>query len=291
MPGRDRGQTAFVRVFFMLVLCGFLAACSTTRFAYNQLDWIIVWYLNGYFSLDEAQEEQLRDAVARNLEWHRRTQLPKYAEYLRQLERDVAGPVSPETLEQRFEQAIEFWDAAIDRMLPDVSSFFLTFTDEQVDEFIENLEDNNQELWDEYAGETPEQRMQRREKAAFKGFKRVVGRLSDDQKELIRAYLANMHDVSEYWIESRRKWQRDFRDLIKERPAEPEFSERLTALMLDPNRTDDPRYRDRVDENRRIFVEMTSALSAVLTEKQRDRFAKLVSGFARDFEVLSVQES
>lgn len=290
-PNRNWGLTRIFRTWSVLLLCGLLAACSTTRFAYNQLDWIIVWYLNGYFSLDEAQEEQLRDAVVRNVEWHRRTQLPKYAEYLRQLERDAAGPVSPETLEQRFEQAIEFWDAALDHMLPDVSAFFLTFSDEQVDEFVANLEDNNQELWDEYAGETPERRMERREKAAFKGFKRMVGRLNDDQKQLVRSYLANMHDVSEYWIESRRQWQRDFRDLIKERPAEPVFTERLTSLMLDPNRTDDPAYRVDVDENRRIFIEMTAALSTILTDKQRERFAKLVSGFARDFEILSVQES
>lgn len=272
-------------------LCVFLSACSATRFAYNQLDWIVVWYLNGYFSLEEQQKDQLRDAVVRNLDWHRRTQLPKYAEYLRQLDRDAAGQVTADLLEQRFDEAIVFWDAAIEHMLPDVAAFFLTFSDEQVDDFVGNLGDNNEELWDEYAGETPEQRVERREKAAFKGFKRVVGPLDDDQKALIRSYLSNMHDVSEYWIESRRRWQLDFRDLIVERPAEPEFSERLAALMLDPNRTDDPAYREKVDENRRVFIEMTVALAAALTDKQRLHFSDLVMGFARDFEVLSIQET
>lgn len=287
-PSRFR---AWIRAACVIFLCGTLAACSTTRFAYNQLDWIVVWYLNGYFSLDEAQETQLRDAVARNLEWHRQTQLPTYAEFARALAGDADGTVTAETLELRYETMIEFWDAMIDHALPDVSAFFLALSDEQVDEFIENLEENNQELWDEYAGETPEERIERRERAAFKGFKRVIGRLTDDQKELIRSYMSNMHDVSEYWIESRRQWQLDFRDLIIERPPEPAFSERLEAMMMDPNRTDDSAYREKVEENRQTFMAMTVALSAILTDEQRERFSDRMMKFARDFEVLAVQET
>ncbi|MBT8442288.1 MAG: hypothetical protein KJO76_07875 [Gammaproteobacteria bacterium] len=286
-----RGHSGVVRVFLTGILCLFLAACSTTRFAYNQLDWIVVWYLNGYFSLDETQEAELRDAVQRNLEWHRRSQLPKYAAFARQVDRDIAGPMTTDLLEQRLDEATGFLDAALRYMLPDVSAFFLMLSDEQIDEFIANLEDDNKELWTDYGGETPEERLERRERAAFKGFKRVFGRLNVEQKTLIRTYMANMHDVSEYWIESRRRWQVDFRDLMIERPPEPEFSERLTALMIDPNRTDDPGYRDKVEENKSVFMEMTVALIGILTDKQRARFSDKMKSFARDFETLSIQES
>lgn len=280
----------WLRIACVLCLCGFIGACSTTRFAYNQLDWVIVWYLNGKFSLDEAQEEQLRDSVTRNLEWHRRNQLPEYAVFCRQLERDASGVLTAELLEARFERMMELWDEFIRHALPDVSAFFLSLSDDQVDEFIENLGDENQDLWDEYGGETPGERIERREKAAFKGFKRVVGRLTDEQKEVIRSYMANMHDVSEYWIESRRRWQLDFRDLVKERPAEPEFTERLTALMIDPNRTDDPAYREKVDENRRTFIAMTVAVAEVATDQQRERVSKRLQNFARDFEILALEK-
>jgi hypothetical protein len=275
----------------VVVLCIFLAACSGTRFVYNQLDWVMVWYLNGYFSLDSGQKDQLRDSVTRNLEWHRETQLPEYAAYSRQLGLDSAGTLTTETLELRYERLIKLFDELVVHALPDVSAFFLSLSDEQVDEFIENLEDNNKELWDEYGGETPEQRIERREKAAFKGFKRVIGRLNDEQKELIRAYMANMHDVSEYWIESRRRWQLEFRELIIERPAEPEFSDRLNALMLDPNRDDDPAYRRKVDENRLNFFALTAALSGTLTDRQRERFQKRITNYAEDFEILAMQKT
>jgi len=279
------------RILCVLVLTLGVVGCSATRVLYNQLDWVSVWYLNGYFSLDEAQEAQLRDAVSRNLEWHRRTQLPEYAKFCRQLIRDADGVLTEEVLEARFQRMIELWDEMLRNALPDVSAFFLALSDEQVDEFVENLEENNQELWEEYAGETPEKRLERREKAAFKGFKRVVGRLTPEQKDIIRAYMGNMHDVSEYWIESRRRWQQDFRGLVVERPQEPEFSERLTALMLDPNRDDDSSYRQRVDENRANFFALTLAMHASMTAKQRERFNRRLQDFARDFEVLAVQKT
>ena len=79
-----------------------MAGCSATRLVYNQLDWGIVWYLNGFFSLEEEQEEELRAAVTRNLEWHRQTQLPKYAQFCRELDAELANGVTPEMLEGRY---------------------------------------------------------------------------------------------------------------------------------------------------------------------------------------------
>jgi hypothetical protein len=282
-----RGRARLVCVLF---LCVFIGACSATRVLYNQLDWVVVWYLNGYFSLDDTQEEQLRAAVVRNLEWHRRNQLPEYAAFCRQLLRDTGGELTPELLEARFERMTELWDDFLRHALPDISAFFVSLSDEQVEEFIGNLEDNNQELWDEYAGEAPEERIARREKAAVKGFKRVLGRLTAEQTHVIREHMANMHDVSEYWLESRRRWQRDFRDLVIEGPAEPAFSERLTALMLDPNRGDDAAYRRQVDENRRTFIAMTIAVAQTATERQRTRVNERLQDFARDFEILAIQQ-
>jgi hypothetical protein len=275
----------------VVLLCLFLVACSSTRLLYNQADWVIVWYLNGYFTLDDAQEDQLRDAVQRNFEWHRQTQLSKYAEFARQLEADADGFLTVEVLELRYERMIEFWDELLMHALPDVSAFFLTLTDEQVEEFIENLEDGNEELWEEYAGATPEERMERRQKSAVRGFKRGMGRLTDEQKEIIRSYMANMHDVSDYWMASRQRWQQDFKLLVLERPSEPEFSDRLMALTLDPNRTDEQGYRAKVEENREVFLAMAVALSEVLTDKQRKRFKDRMGKFARDFDKLAEQQS
>ena len=275
----------------ILVLCTLLSGCSAVRLAYNQLDWLTVWYLNGYFSLDEAQEEKLGEIVSRNLEWHRYTQLPKYAEFSRALERETSGILTADILEQRYAQIIVLWDEIVVQVLPDIAEFFLMLNDDQVDEFIDNLEDNNQDLWEDYAGETAAGRLERRQKGAVKGFKRIIGRLTREQKALVYAYMANMHDVSEQWMSSRREWQLEFRKLIVDRPQEPEFSERFRLLMIDPNRSDTSEYRQLVDENRATTIAMIVELSAQLTDDQRERLSRRLLNFSRDFEILSAQQT
>jgi hypothetical protein len=273
----------------LVFLCVLLAACSATRLLYNQLDWGIVWYLNGFFSLDEDQEEVLRDAVTRNLEWHRTTQLPKYARFVREIDREVAGKPTPEMFEERYWEVIGFWDEFVVHTVPDVAAFFALLSEEQIDDFLENLDDDNSELWDEYAGETPEMRRERRERAAVKNARRVIGRLDDEQEALIRSHVGRMTDVAGEWMIGRRIWQVEFVNLIRERPPEPEFTEHLTNLMLNPNQFDSPEYRAKVDANRRVVMELMAEFSAKMNDEQQARLHKRLMRFSRDFEILSVQ--
>ena len=252
----------------------------------------MVWYISDFFTLDDEQEEWLEDAVERNIEWHRRDQLPKYARLLREINTEATtGVLTLEMMERHHTQFLVLWDEFIVQTAPDVTAFFMTLSDEQIDEFIENLEESNQELWEEFAGQTPEERRKSRQDSAIKGLKRVFGRLSDDQEALVRSYLSSMYDVSLEWMASRRQWQRDFHDLVIERPPEPEFSERMISMMLEPNNNDNPEYRRRVDANRRTMMSMMIALEAELTDKQRARFSNSLMKFSRNFEILAIEET
>ena len=107
------------KTWLVIILGILLAGCSATRLLYNQLDWGIVWYLNGFFSLTGEQKDALRESVERNLEWHRKTQLPKYAEFARALDRDIAGEVTVELLDRRNKEIISFWDEFVLQTVPD----------------------------------------------------------------------------------------------------------------------------------------------------------------------------
>ena len=279
-----------MRTAVLALVCALLAGCSATRVVYNQLDWVVVWYLNGFFSLHEAQEAQLREAVQNNLEWHRTTQLGRYAQFARRVHGDLDGEITREMLDGYYQAAIGFYDAALMRALPDVSAFFLALDQEQIDEFLENLDEHNEELWEEWAGETQEERAERREKQAIRGMKRVFGRLNGEQKKLIRAHAGRLHDVSAVWMESRRQWQVDFHALMSDRPQEPEFTRRLTILLLDPNREDPADYRELVAENRETMFAMTLAMIDSLSDRQRERLRQRLLRFARDFEILAAQQ-
>jgi hypothetical protein len=52
-----------------------LAACSSLRLGYNNADTLLVYSLDSYLNLDDAQQELARERVSELLAWHRSTQL------------------------------------------------------------------------------------------------------------------------------------------------------------------------------------------------------------------------
>jgi len=281
------GVVKSARNIVILILCLVLSGCIGARFVYNQLDWFTVFYVSGLFDLDKEQKEDLRATVDGHFQWHREHQLPQYAAFCRDLDEQMGGTITPEMLELRYQKMLVIWDEFMVYTMPDAAAFLLSLRDEQIDDFLANVEEDNEELRDEYGGRSLEERLERREKAAIKGIQRVTGRLNEDQKELIRSYMGTLHDNSEEWLKRRRQWQTDFRDLLQSRPPEPEFSARLNKLMLEPNADDGEEYRRKVDENRQIIFEMISALSGQLTDKQRKRVRNRLQGYAEDFEYLA----
>ena len=61
----------------IITLC-FLSGCIV-RFVYNQLDWIIPWYIGQMISLSDEQDSALEKSLVSQLKWHRVTQLAEYS--------------------------------------------------------------------------------------------------------------------------------------------------------------------------------------------------------------------
>jgi uncharacterized membrane protein YkvA (DUF1232 family) len=265
-----------------------LAGCLSTRFIYNQIDWLTVWYLSDVFDLRGEQKDELRLIVARNLDWVRTEQLPEYARLLREVDAGAQdGSLSVAQLESHFGEMIAMWDRFLRRVIPDMAYFLGLLDDEQVASFVANSAEKNEELWEEYAGDSAEERLERREKSAIKNLQRFTGRLTDPQRALIRGHLARMYDNSAEWMAGRREWQKNFQALVLERPPQSEFEARLRGMMLDPNAVDSEDYRRQVDANRVILFEMFIDLVASLDAKQRQRLSERLLGFAEDFERLA----
>ncbi len=273
----------------LAVLLSLTGGCSVTRTAYNQIDWVLTYYLAKHFELDKEQKAELRTMVDRNLAWHRTTQLPRYAAYLREVEAALDEPVTYEQLRASYEQTLDFWDASMLHIVPDAQTFLSNLTDEQVEQMIARMEENNDEMFDEYSGDTEEKRAKNRDKNTIKFVERLFGKLNDEQKQAISDRLAGMEDATEDWIANRRRWQAAFIELVQERPPEAEYRERLTELYVYPRRFDEPEFQKTVDENLDSAINMMVELMNSLTPAQRKKAQKRFRNFAEDFDALAAQ--
>ena len=70
-------MTRYKTILLLLVLAGTLAGC--TNFFYNRLDTLAAWYVQDLVSLDDSQRSDLRTWLNETLQWHRRSELVRYA--------------------------------------------------------------------------------------------------------------------------------------------------------------------------------------------------------------------
>jgi Family of unknown function (DUF6279) len=263
-----------------------LAACSV-GFVYDRLDLLIAWYVSGYVTLDDEQEARLRSAVRDTLAWQRDTQVPRYVSWLEDLARDADSPQSVEEISRRYDQAVVMADDFLAYVTPATAEVFRGLSARQIAELRKSLAEENDELWAEYAGDSPGERRARRQASAEKSIRRFVGRLTPAQRDLVAAELAGLDDLSDQWMNRRRFWQEQFVALLESPPPGDAFGAALRNLALQPNQFDDGAYRLRVEHNRGIILAMVAAVSASLSDEQRRHLKRKFGEYAADLRKLA----
>ncbi len=273
----------------MVATCALLAVLLSgcvVRVAYNQLDWLTLWYIDDYFDLDATQKTQARELIARTLVWHRSTQLPHYVALSRSVHDRVGAPVSAAFIADQYVEVVGLWDQLLRQVAADAGPLLQSLSDEQVEELFERLAEENLEFEEEYSGITAVERRSKQDKAIIRMFRRFTGRLSAEQEGLIRSRTAQLHDLSAEWLHRRAAWQAQFRALLAGRKSDPQFVTRLADLMLDPNQFDSPGYRGLVEDNQRQVFSFVAEVLSTLSPAQTDELRKRFASFMQDFDAL-----
>jgi hypothetical protein len=89
--------TKLMRIIGLLAMAWLaLTACSAVKLGYGALPELAFWRLDAYLDFDDAQAAQVRDGWTALHQWHRSTELPRYAALLEQAERlapaDITRP-------------------------------------------------------------------------------------------------------------------------------------------------------------------------------------------------------
>lgn len=264
----------------MLAVLVLVGACSSS-FLYNKIDWLIVWKIQSYVSLSNAQEQSLKTDIQAHLDQVRENDLPRVAELLDRTARDIAaGVVTPEMIDARYAEVFGRYDEFMLGIVPLSERFLQGLSSEQVEELSESFDETNDEMYEEYSGRTSAEREKNRNKAAIKGTERFTGRLEEEQRQLIRDSLTRMEDASEEWIGYQREWQQRFRQLIISRPEGQAYTDELTQLFVYPGSLHSAEYKRRVEANRVIFNAMLAELLTGLSADQRDHMVKKLHGYA-----------
>ncbi len=263
-----------------------LGACSLTQLAYNRLDLVARWHLSDYVSLDDDQERQFDAAFAELWDWHRRTELPQYAEQLRMLAAAVEQPLTQPVLE-RLLQRVQLRQAAVlDRVATLACSLAPSLTDAQVDELLAALAEARFEF-SENEVEAPESQQRRDdERELLSQSRRWLGSLTAAQRKLISEWGAQHSLIAAQWLAAQQRWDAAVAARLAERD-QADFCTRARPLITERPALWTAAERSAFTTSRLQWMALTEALSQTATAAQRKYLRKRLLALADDFEALA----
>ncbi len=266
-----------------------LLACGP-RWTYSNLDWLIPWYIEDYIPLDAQQNDELSMRLAYQLDWHCRTQMIRYADFLRQLRNDLSTPGQPVTAAQwaaYLEQLRQYWIDLIYQVGPDAVAILVTAGDEQINALFANIEKTNRELEDEYVDPPIDARRRSRQKRMEKRIADWTGPLTRTQQEQVAQWAGGIAETAEEWMAHRRRFQAALRRELAQRRPGGDFERRLLDLFAAPEKLRTASFQAKIDTNMDLTFRMLENLSRSLTPRQRRHIVNRLGKLADDLEQLA----
>ncbi|WP_100657407.1 DUF6279 family lipoprotein [Alteromonas flava] len=264
----------------------FISGCSS-KFAYNNLDWLVYWYVDDYIELTDQQESIFDEKLHDWLKWHRQQELAVYVEHLQLVKQTALGSeLTPEQITAQIDIAQQHWERLRDRLVPELANMATTLSDEQVVYLFAALEKENQKREEKRAELTDEERLEQRQDDLVEDVEEMIGRLTDEQEQIVMLYAPSYQSSYEDWIAYRRTVQQAARSLFAGRKENPNFVQDLQALMLAPEQFRSERQLEVQEHNRRLYSTMIAEIHSTLTDKQKRKLAKEISAIIADLEDL-----
>jgi hypothetical protein len=270
----------------------FFAACSTIKLGYNNADTLLLHALDRYVTLTADQQQLVRQRVESLMNWHRATQLTDYASFVQHTRTNLAGSVTQSEILE-FNAGLNARLALLgERAAPDAAALALTLAPAQIDQLEKKLVDDNIKARKESAREL-RQAVEERAKKYAERSEFWLGKLTPEQRYIVRTSLENRPVDSVYWLEARDRRTRDLIALLRriqsERPAEETAASWFQAYFRELARPANAEQRERAEAFRRDNAKLVAQLVNSATPEQRAHLDRRLSGFQSEFGQLAAR--
>ena len=274
------------------LLCVLLLAVSATgcaKLVYNRLDTLGAWYVGNLVSLDDQQRSNLRAWLAQTLEWHRESELDRYASFLRELSAEVAQPSGRATYQRALDRVAGFATDFTAQTAPQAARLLMELSPAQVEEFLANLEEKSMERSADDRESISDGTWQAdRVKSVQRQVKRWTGTVTEEQKLLVREMSQHIQPTTPEWLESQHQWRAALGDALGDAFSNPDTAqERILQLLREPDTQWTAQYKTKEASNREQVLSLLAALDASLTPAQRQRMQRELTILAERLEALT----
>jgi hypothetical protein len=279
MPARLRQATQWIALLVLLALGG----CSTIKFAYNNVDWLLLDKADYYLDLDDAQQERARKLLAARMEAHRREELPIYVVNLIQIRAMLADNLTPAEVEAIKEQIQGLYQRTMGDTIPGIVSVLADINSTQIDHLQARFDERNREFENDFMAESMQVRLARRVERSTRMIEFFTGYLREDQVALVTRYRNAMPLAAGEWLAYHRERQRELVAMLKRRASHEQLEAFLTAWWVELA-DQPPALAHKMQLNSEAWSRMMLALDKTLDVQQRrnvlDRLDQFIEAFS-----------
>jgi hypothetical protein len=269
-----------------LVICLLLLPACTNTFIYNQLDWLIPWYVDDYVDLTRVQKKDLKAGLKSTLRWHRAEELASYLLIINRIEEDLQRPVTGATVQSWANQALAAWERVEARMLPLAFELGADLSDQQMQGFIDKLWEQQEEFEEEYLERDDLEYIEDGYETLEENSRDFLGRLSPEQKQLLQLAAESLRRFDYAWLEERRAWLEELQGYLK---REPGWQQAILDAIEVREQARETRYSEAYLYNQGIINGAIAGALNLRSDKQSARLQRALDHFREDLNTLIAQ--
>lgn len=209
--GRIIGRRSVV---LAVALAAVLSGCSLLRVGYEQAPTLVYWRLDRLAGFTPAQAPRVREAIGQWFAWHRREELPRYAEALARLQQELLQDTTPPRACRWLDELSAWRDTAWDRAVPLLAPLARDLDADQLGRLAQQLQRNDEALRREMLPEDPAERAQAQVQRAVQRAQRLYGRLDAEQRAWLAQALAEARLDPQVWFAERQRRQADLLETL-----------------------------------------------------------------------------
>jgi Family of unknown function (DUF6279) len=272
------------RALLYSALGALLTGCSALTLTYTYAPRLLLWKIDRYFQLSDEQDKLVKGRLADLHTWHRQTELPRYAEFLRQVQDRWRDGVSAEEIEWVFDTFAKLRAELAGRVASAGAVFLPTVDAKQIKHLDRVMQRDNRE-WLSQAGARAEERAAKRAKTVLGWLRDWLGALTPEQEALVARLVREMPDRLEETLAYRTQRQQQIIQLLQSKPNADVIEHALSEWLATPEKNSPPAYALSVQQFRQEVKKTVLAIDRTVTPRQRnhatDKLQKLITEIQR----------
>ena len=253
-----------------------LSSCSIAgSWVYERLDSYLADYFKEFANFSKEQNQEIELISEEFLNWFSENELLKIKLLIEDLKKiDTKNP--EEKVVSAYRQGEEIFARVNDFFERPIINFSKGLNEDQINQIDNHFKELRQEREKERKNEKKEYK-ERLLENYISGFDRIGIRLRDDQLETIKLKLENHVEVRKEWSELQQNWTNEFVQLLK-RNTSYGYESRMSAYLNSLEELGNEEFRDKIEKNEMLSMEIISFVFLTSNEKQ-------IKGFNRSLDI------